>query len=410
MSTIQITKSRRIAFNTAALLVLAAFLILLEFNRSRYGMAVSILQKGVILSIAAVSMNLLNGFTGLFSLGQAGFMAIGAYVTAIVSIPVGSIDAVYYTSGVAPWIKALKEGTAFLPQSMQILLGLLLGGLLAAVFAALIGIPVLRLKSDYLAIATLGFSEIVRAIISSPQMDRITNGSYGLKNIPGFGGDGEGLLPAGSGALLIPFIIAGLCIAFMILVLKSSYGRAFMAIREDGVAAEAMGINLLKHKGLAFVISSFFTAIAGGLLAMFMRSIEARTFQVALTYDVLLIVVIGGLGSVTGSVISAFLVTAAKEWWLRFFDQPLMIGTFQVPLFRTGFRMVVFSLVLMAVVLFFRRGLMGTTEFSWAGLLSWPSRRRMKRQRRQAKTAAIAAAKSAAAKRAASGKEGDHHA
>lgn len=98
---------------------------------------------------------------------------------------------------------------------------------------------------------------------------------------------------------------------------------------------------------------------------MYMRSIEAKTFSITMTYDILLIVVIGGIGSVTGSIISAFLVTAAKEWWLRFFDQPLFIGDWQVPLFRTGFRMVIFSILLMVVVLIYRKGLMGSTEFSW---------------------------------------------
>lgn len=358
--------------------VLTVLLYILEMNRMKYGMAVSVLQKGAILSIVAVSMNLLNGFTGLFSLGQAGFMSIGAYVTAIVSIPADSIKSVYYMNGLAPWLTRFKEATAFLPEPVLILFGLLLGGLVASIFAALIGIPVLRLKSDYLAIATLGFSEIVRAIIASPQLDRLTNGSYGLKNIPGFGARPDSALPAGTGTLLVPFAVAALCIAFMALVISSSYGRAFKAIREDGVAAEAMGINLLRHKEMSFVISSFFAAISGGLLAMFMRSIEARTFQVTLTYDILLIVVIGGLGSITGSIISAFLVTAAKEWWLRFFDQPLVIGGWQVPLFRTGFRMVIFSAMLMVVVLFFRRGLMGDREFSWTALLSWPSRRKRK--------------------------------
>ncbi|WP_418884209.1 ABC transporter permease subunit, partial [Anaerocolumna aminovalerica] len=100
-------------------------------------------------------------------------------------------------------------------------------------------------------------------------------------------------------------------------------------------------------------------------LAMFMRSIDSKTFSVSLTYDILLIVVIGGIGSVTGSVISALLVTVSKEWWLRFFDNPLYIGSFQVPFFRTGFRMVVFSIILLAVVLFYQRGLMGKSEFSW---------------------------------------------
>ncbi len=361
-------------YSVIALIVLAGLLFLLEINKNTFGMAVSILQKSSILAIVAISMNLLNGFTGLFSLGQAGFMAIGAYVTAIISIPSESIDSVYYTGGLAPWLKNTKIALDVLPGAMQILLGLLLGGVVAAIFAALIGIPVLRLKSDYLAIATLGFSEIIRAIISSPQMDSITNGSYGLKNIPGFTITSIDFLPAGTGSLLIPFSILGIIVALMILLIKSSYGRAFMAIREDGVAAEAMGVNLLKHKMYSFIISSFFTAIAGGLLAMYMRSIDSKTFSISLTYDILLIVVIGGLGSITGSVLSAFLVTASKEWWLRFFDQPLVIGGFTMPLFKTGFRMVIFSILLMIVVLFFRRGLMGSQEFSWQALFSWPKR------------------------------------
>jgi branched-chain amino acid transport system permease protein len=352
-------KSTKTLCSCIALALLVGFLLYMETLKTTQGMAVSILQKGAIFSIAAVSMNLLNGFTGLFSLGQAGFMAIGAYVTAIFTIPTEKIVAVYYMNGVSEGIMSIKRALSFLPEPVLVLLALIAGGLVAAGFAALVGIPVLRLKSDYLAIATLGFSEIIRALISSPQMDKITNGSYGLKNIPGFGGEN------GLGCLLVPFGIAALCIVIMVLLIRSSYGRAFKAIAEDEVAAEAMGINLAHHKEMAFVISSFFTAVAGGLLAMYMRSIEAKTFQVILTYDILLIVVIGGIGSVTGSVIGAFLVTASKEWWLRFFDTPLKIGNFQVPLLRTGFRMVIFSLLLMAVVLFWRRGLMGNREFNW---------------------------------------------
>lgn len=349
------------------LIALAVVLLfILDGHKNEQGMLISILQKSAILAIVAVAMNLLNGFTGLFSLGQAGFMSIGAYVTAILMIPVASLDGVYYMNGVAPGIRSMKEameaGPAWL-QAAYPFLALIAGGLIAAVFAALIGIPVLRLKSDYLAIATLGFSEIIRAVFSSPQMDTITNGSYGLNKVPTF--------PKlfGLPVLFTPFIIAAVCIALMVLLINSTYGRAFKAIREDEIAAEAMGVNLFKHKQLSFVISSFFTAISGGLLAMFMRSIEAKTFSITLTYDILLIVVIGGIGSVTGSVLSAFLVTASKEWWLRFFDQPLIIGGWEISLFRTGFRMVVFSVLLMVVVLFYRRGLMGDKEFSWDGLV-----------------------------------------
>ena len=343
------------------LIALAVVLLfILDGHKNEQGMLISILQKSAILAIVAVAMNLLNGFTGLFSLGQAGFMSIGAYVTAIL------MDGVYYMNGVAPGIRSMKEameaGPAWL-QAAYPFLALIAGGLIAAAFAALIGIPVLRLKSDYLAIATLGFSEIIRAVFSSPQMDTITNGSYGLNKVPTF--------PKlfGLPVLFTPFIIAAVCIALMVLLINSTYGRAFKAIREDEIAAEAMGVNLFKHKQLSFVISSFFTAISGGLLAMFMRSIEAKTFSITLTYDILLIVVIGGIGSVTGSVLSAFLVTASKEWWLRFFDQPLIIGGWEISLFRTGFRMVVFSVLLMVVVLFYRRGLMGDKEFSWDGLV-----------------------------------------
>ncbi|MDI9502734.1 MAG: branched-chain amino acid ABC transporter permease [Tissierellia bacterium] len=362
-------KQNRI-YSIIALLFIAALLLFLELNRSRFswgGMAVTVIQKSLIFAVVAVSMNLLNGFTGLFSLGQAGFMAIGAYVTAILTIPLDRVDGVYYMNGMAPWLKGFKEILSVLPEPLLIIVAMLIGGIIAGIFAFLIGIPVLRLKSDYLAIATLGFSEITRAILSAPQMDTITNGSYGLKNIPGLAITGTNL-PQGTGALLIPFLFAVVAIGFVILVINSGYGRAFKAIREDEVAAEAMGINLLKHKEMSFVISSFITALAGGMLAMFMRSIEARTFSIMLTYDILLIVVIGGLGSVTGSIVGAFVVTFAKDWILRFFDTPLVIGGFQVPLLRIGFRMVVFSLLLMIVVLFYRRGLLGNREFSWDGV------------------------------------------
>lgn len=185
--------------------------------------------------------------------------------------------------------------------------------------------------------------------------DTVTNGSYGLKSIPGFPN------------IFAVFGLAALCIALMVLLINSSYGRVFKAIREDEIAAQSMGLNLFRYKELSFVISSFFTGVGGGMLAMFMRSIDSKTFQVALTYDLLLIVVLGGIGSVTGSVLGAFLVTSGREL-LRFFDDPLTIAGVHIPLFRSGFRMVIFSILLMVVVLFYRRGIMGNNEFSWDGL------------------------------------------
>ncbi len=326
----------------AIIIVSSAILIYLDMNKFQYNYAISIIEKSLVYAVVALSMNIVTGFTGLFSLGQAGFMALGAYTTAILTIPVASRANVYYMNGILPVLE-----NAVLP----IPIALIIGGIVAAIFAALIGIPVLRLKSDYLAIATLGFSEIIRAVIASPMMDKITNGSYGLKSIPGFNSSLE------------CFIYSLICIVIMILIINSSTGRDFKAIREDEIAARAVGIDLFKTKELSFVVSSFFTGVGGGLLAMFMRSIDSKTFQITLTYDILLIVVLGGIGSITGSIIGAFFVTAGKEL-LRFFDEPFAVAGVDIPLFRPGFRMVIFSILLMIVVLFFRKGLLGGNELT----------------------------------------------
>ena len=160
----------------------------------------------------------------------------------------------------------------------------------------------------------------------------------------------------------VPFLLAIICITIIVMLINSSYGRAFKAIREDEIAAEAMGINLAKHKKLSFCISSFFAGISGAMFAMFVNNAQAKPFTTNLTYEILLIVVIGGIGSISGSCIATFLYVACSEWWLRFLDSQTMIGDFQVPLLRPGFRMVVFSIVIMVVVLFFRRGIMGNKE------------------------------------------------
>lgn len=337
-----------IIFSLIAVVILAAFLVGVNEMTSPTYMLRTVLQLGAIYALVAVSMNLLNGFTGLFSLGQAGFMAVGAYTFAIFTIPTAQRGGVYYLYGVADWLSHIE---------LPILAALIAAGLMCAVLAAIIGAPVLRLKSDYFAIATLGFAEIVRIVIGSSPMNRITNGSLGLKLIPQFPN------------FYFPFIVVAICIFITWLLINSSYGRAFKAIREDEIAAEAMGINLAKHKQMSFIISSFFAGIGGALMAMYMGAITSTTFTVTLTYNILLIVVIGGMGSLTGSIISAFLVIAAREWWLRFLDQPLWIAGVQIPLFKTGFRMVVFSIILMIVVLFFRKGIMGNKEFSWNFLL-----------------------------------------
>ncbi len=317
-------------------------------------MLFTVLKKGATYALVAVSMNLLNGFTGIFSLGQAGFMLIGAYVYGIFTIPLEMRAQVYqyYDGGLVQF-------------TVPVVIAMILSGLAAAFFAFLIGLPVLRLKCDYLAIATLGFAEIIRAIFQWNNLGPLTNGSNMLRLFPSFNDfnikDAEGHVTVYL-STLIPFLIAGVCIFLIVLLIRSNYGRAFKAIRDDEVAAEAMGINLAHHKQLAFCISSFFAGVGGAMLAMYQTTVQAKSFTSAMTYEILLIVVIGGVGSVTGSVLSSFLFVACSEWWLRFLDEKQMIGTFEVPLLRNGFRLVVFSVIIMIVVLFFRRGIMGDRE------------------------------------------------
>ena len=328
------------------LVILFATIFILEQLMSTSSMLFVVLKKGAIYALVAVSMNLLNGFTGLFSLGQAGFMLIGAYTYAMFTIPVGARNSVYqYFDG------------GIINFTVPVPIALIMAGIAAALFAYLIGLPVLRLKSDYLAIATLGFAEIIRAFFQWDKLGPVTNGSNLLRRFPVFS------------STLYPFIVSGICITIIVLLINSSYGRAFKAIRDDEIAAEAMGINLAKHKQLSFTISSFFAGIGGALLAMYQTTVQAAAFKSAMTYEILLIVVIGGIGSVTGSCLSSFLFIASSEWWLRFLDNETYIGSFKLPLLASGFRKVVFSVIIMIVVLFYSKGIMGSKEISIDALL-----------------------------------------
>ena len=337
------------------LAVLLAACIAVDAALPSYHIAITVIKKATVYALVAVSMNLLNGFTGLFSLGQAGFMLLGAYSYAILTIPVAKRAGVYqYFDG--GWVQfslpeifsgALGDTVGSV---VGMLLALLVGGILAAIVAYLIGLPVLRLKSDYLAIATLGFAEILRAFFQWDKLGPLTNGSNLLKSYPTF-------------SHATPYVIlAGLMIAVIVLLINSTYGRAFKAIRDDEVAAEAMGINLAHHKRLAFIISSFFAGIGGGMMAMYMGTIASLPFKSSLTYEILLIVVIGGIGSITGSVLASFLYIFLSEWLLRGLDAGTFLGITAPAVFKNGFRMAVFSVIIMVVVLFFRKGIMGDKE------------------------------------------------
>jgi branched-chain amino acid transport system permease protein len=292
-------------------------------------------------------MNLINGFVGLFSLGHAGFMAVGAYTSALLTMSRETKEMNFFLEPIAPWLLNVH-----LPFPVAIIIG----GLMAALAGALIGAPVLRLNDDYLAIATLGFSEIIRVIFTNTQS--LTNGALGLNALPNIGITGNP-----KEAIWWIWSIVIFTVVFMVLLINSTYGRAFKAIREDEIAAEAMGINLFKHKMMAFVIGSFFAGVGGSLLGHLMGTIDPLLFRYLLTFNIVLIVVLGGIGSITGSVISAIVVTIAMEV-LRVLDGTMHIG----PLVINGIpgtRMVVFSILLMVVILFYQRGLMGTKEFSF---------------------------------------------
>jgi branched-chain amino acid transport system permease protein len=332
---------------TLSIVVLAAFAVFLYMANSGKILGsyeLRIIRLCGVYAIAALSMNLVNGFTGQFSLGQAGFMAIGAYVTSLFIIPTAQKTAMYYVEPIAPWVESLQA---------PFIVALIIGGLVAALAAFLIGFPVLRLRGDYLAIATLGFSEIIRIFITN--MIPITNGSLGLKNIPD------------TANVWWTTIAVAIVVIFMLRLMKTSYGRSFKAIRDDDVAAEAMGISLFRHKMLSFVIGGFLAGISGGLLASVVGAITPIYFRFTLAYEILLIVVLGGQGSITGSVVGACILTVAREW-LRFMDNGFSIGPLTVPPIA-GMRMLVFSILLMIIILFYRRGLFGSNEFSWAGLL-----------------------------------------
>lgn len=306
--------------------------------------AIRILNLSAIYVILAVSLNLTNGFTGLFSLGHAGFMSIGAYTTALLLMSEKTKKMNFYMYELWEPLQGI---------TLHLIPSLLIAGTIAAFFALLIGIPTLKLRGDYLAIATLGFGEIIRVIFTNSHS--ITNGALGLKGIPGITN------------LWWNWGIAVVVIIIVRNILNSSYGFAFKAIRDDEIAAESMGINIFKYKLLSFTISAFFAGVGGGLLAILLSTIDPLMFRFVFTYQFLMIVVIGGLGSLTGSVISGVLITIMMEV-LRFVEQPIHIFSLTTPGIP-GMRMVIYSLILLFVILFYQKGIMGTNEFNWKWIL-----------------------------------------
>ncbi len=331
-------KTRNLILTFAALALLFAFLAQAGEYLGKY--EIRILNLIAINAILAVSLNLIYGFGGMFSLGHAGFMALGAYTSALLLLTPAQKEIMWMLEDVAWPVSVLH--TSFW-------ISLIAAGIVAALAGILIAVPVLRLGGDYLGIATLGFAEIIRVLIIN--QPAVTNGSLGIKGIPSHA------------TLLVNFgclVITCYCITRL---LNSNFGNVIKAIRDDHIAAETMGVNTLKYRVLVFTVGCFFAGIGGALQGNLITTIDPKMFSFLLTFNILMIVVAGGLGSITGSILGSVIITFMLEW-LRFFDSPFSLGALTirgVP----GMRMVVFALALLLIILYRREGVMGMHEFSW---------------------------------------------
>jgi branched-chain amino acid transport system permease protein len=307
-----------------------------------------VVRTGLIYIIAAVSYNLINGIAGQFSLGPNGFMALGGYMVALLMLPVEQKEFVWFLQPLIWPFRAFSFATPLFP------LAVALGGVAGALGSLVVGVPSLRLRGDYLAIATFGFSQII--IVLANNLIPVTNGALGIKGIP----ECANVYQCLAWAIVTVLVISNLA--------NSSYGRAMKSIRDDEVAAEAMGIPIFKHKLLAFVVSGFFAGVAGGLMASLITTVSPSLYSFSMTFNLLIIIVLGGLGSITGSTITAFAFALLSEA-LRFVESPITIGPIHIPGIA-GMRMLVFSLLLVLLMIFYRRGLFGKKEVSWDFVLS----------------------------------------
>jgi branched-chain amino acid transport system permease protein len=279
------------------------------------GYYLDVLTKVGINVILAVSLNLINGYTGQFSLGHAGFMAVGAYTAAAITLFVG--PQVLPNAG---------SGGFQLAADAFFYLALIGGGLAAALTGWLVGMPSLRLKGDYLAIVTLGFGEIIRVIFRN--MDSL-GGALGLNGIPPYTN------------IFWVFGSAVICTYVVVAMVHSTYGRGFLAVRDDEVAAEAMGLNTTRYKIVAFVVGAFFAGLAGGLYGHYTLSIDPKGFDFMRSIEIVVMVILGGMGNTAGVIAAAVLLTLLPEW-LRGFAQ---------------YRMVFYSLLLVVLMLTRPQGL-----------------------------------------------------
>ncbi|MEG1609974.1 MAG: branched-chain amino acid ABC transporter permease [Bilophila sp.] len=341
--------TRNRILNLLLIAVIAQFLIWAETNLNGYH--VQILNLIAVNAILALSLNLIYGFTGMFSLGHAGFMAIGAYVSALCVLPGVQKEMMWILEPII-WPFSVLETPFWV--------SVLAAGLVAAIFGMFIAMPVLRLGGDYLGIATLGFAEIIRVLIVN--LTPITNGSLGIKGIPNHT------------SLLVNFLWLLVTLYCMVKLLNSNFGNIFKAIRDDEIAAKVMGIDTFRYRVLSFCLGAFFAGVGGALLGNLLTTIDPKMFTFLLTFNVLMIVVAGGLGSLTGSILGSVVITVLLEW-LRAVEEPISLGSYEIPGIP-GMRMVVFSLVLLGIILYRREGIMGMRELTWDTIFDFFSRRK----------------------------------
>ncbi|MDR2522930.1 MAG: branched-chain amino acid ABC transporter permease [Synergistaceae bacterium] len=350
------TAVRNAFLNLLILGALLGFLWWAPANLDNYKLR--IINLIAINAILGLSLNLIYGMTGMFSLGHAGFMAVGAYVSSLLILTVEQKNTMWILEPIAPWLLHLQ--TPFV-------VSLVLAGLAAALVGWVIAWPVLRLGGDYLGIATLGFAEIIRILIVN--LTPYTNGSLGLKGIPAHTD------------LWMTYGCFVVVLAFMVRLMKSNFGNVLRAVRDDEIAARTMGVDTFKVRVLAFTIGSFGAGMGGALMGNLITTIDPKMFTITQTYSVLMIVVVGGLGSITGTVIGSVLITVMLEW-LRFVESPIRMGAFVVP-GVPGMRMVLFSVLLIAVIIFRREGIMGTREFSWDWFFPKPAKTTQTKEARE---------------------------
>ncbi|WP_336294673.1 branched-chain amino acid ABC transporter permease [Bartonella sp. CB169] len=333
-----------------SILIFVCFLFYVDRHFNDY--TIRIINLIAINAILAISLNLIYGFTGMFSLGHSGFMAIGAYVCAILLLSPEQKEMMWILEPIAEPLHYLQ---------LPFFVAVFISGLCAAVVGLFIALPILRLGGDYLGIATLGFAEIIRIVITNATS--FTNGSLGIKGIPQ------------NATLWWNYGWLAFTVIFITLLLQSNTGNVLRAIRDDEIAAKTMGVNAFFYRSMSFTVGAFFAGVGGALMAALISTIDPKMFNFLLTFNILMIVVAGGLGSITGSIIGSMTITIMLEW-LRIIESPFALGSIHIPGIP-GLRMVVFSLLLLMIILFWRKGLLGQREFSWNAIYNFLIRKKI---------------------------------